>query len=259
MRWWCSKPFQLAKIGEWETIDLRHASMIDSKKKAALKILVVEDDPEIARLVTARLMAAQMVVDAVDSIGDARLALEQFCYDVAVIDRWLPDGDGIALLSMRAKAKKCRFLIITAMGEVHDRIEGLDAGADDYLAKPFDPDELLARVRSLLRRASIEQEPTLRLGAVTFAVGSATLTVNNMVLRLPRRELAILEALMRRAKRVVLRDDMINAVYGIDDEIESNTLDAQVSRLRQRLIKHGGGINIRAVRGVGYFIEETTV
>lgn len=221
-----------------------------------MKILVVEDDPQVARLIADRLSAAQMVVDCVGSVGDAEIALDQFQYDVAIVDRWLPDGDGIALIHKRGSTSRCRFLIVTAMGEVEDRIDGLDSGADDYLVKPFDADELLARVRTLLRRTGAEHGTDLRIGNVTFSVGSATVVVDGETLRLPRRELAILEAFMRRGNRVVLREDLIDAVYSLDDEIESNSLDAQISRLRGRLDKHGGGVNIRAVRGIGYFIEK---
>jgi len=221
-----------------------------------LKILVVEDDPQIARLIADRLSAAQMVVDCVASVGDAHIALDQFQYDVAIVDRWLPDGDGIALMQKRGGTPGCRFLVVTAMGEVEDRIDGLDSGADDYLVKPFDADELLARVRTLLRRTGTEHGTDLRIGNVAFSVGSATVVVDGETLRLPRRELAILEALIRRGNRVVLREDLVNAVYSLDDEIESNSLDAQISRLRRRLDKHGGEVNIRAVRGIGYFIEK---
>lgn len=145
--------------------------------------------------------------------------------------------------------------MLTALDQIADKVRGLDAGADDYLTKPVDMDELSARIRAALRRPGAEPLPSVRCGAIAFDPGSREVTISGAPFPLKRRELAVLECLMLRARRVVQRQTLLDQLYGFDDEIQSNTLDAHVSRLRARLLDAGAGVVIHPVRGVGYLLD----
>ena len=222
-----------------------------------MRILLIEDEPAMARLVAEHVKANGFVVDQVGLIGDAEAALAVARYELVLLDRRLPDGDGITLLGrIRREQPGAGVIVLTALDAVRDRIRGLDAGADDYLVKPFDADELMARMRAALRRPGGEAPPPIICGRLAFEPASREVTVAGERVILKRRELALLECLMRRVRRVVQRETLIEEVYGFDDEIQSNTLDAHVSRLRSRLADLAAGIAIHPVRGVGYFIDE---
>ena len=156
---------------------------------------------------------------------------------------------------MAAWKRRCGHFI-TARDEVADRVEGLDAGADDYLVKPFAMGELLARLRVACRRPGGGPDtPKIRVGRLTFDPGNRSAEVDGEPLNLPRRELALLELLARRAGRVVQRDHLDSEIYGIDVEVSQNALETQVSRLRRRLADARAGADIRTVRGVGYLLQ----
>ena len=222
-----------------------------------MRILVVEDDPRLAATLKARLEGAGYVVDHVASAGDARAAVITAPYELVLLDRRLPDGDGLRhIADLRRARPQIRIVVLTALDAKRDTIVGLDAGADDYLTKPFDPDELLARVRAALRRPGASVQPAILCGNLRYDPAHRAFTVDETPLVLKRRESLILEALMLRARRVVQRHAFMDQVYGIDDEIRSNTLDAQISRLRTRLAEAGATVRIHAVRGVGYLLGE---
>jgi two-component system OmpR family response regulator len=220
-----------------------------------MRILLIEDDAALGALLRRRLGAENMIVDWVSRVEEARSACRDFAYDVVILDRGLPDGDGLDLLAaLRASPGKPRILVLTARGATHDRISGLNAGADDYLGKPFDPDELAARCRALGRRFPPTADEVITVANITFNQRMRSVSVAGQTVTLSRRELLILECLIRSKGRVVPRERLLEQVYGFDDEIESNGLESNMSRLRKTLREAGGQAEIRVVRGIGYFI-----
>lgn len=225
-----------------------------------MRLLLAEDEAELAAVLSAALQSHDLVVDHVATLADAAEALKSNRYDALLLDRSLPDGDGLSLLGQSRSATlnaSTPAIMLTARGDLADRIEGLDKGADDYLAKPFATAELMARLRAVLRRPGTLGTAPLKLGALTFDILNREASVRGNPLVLPRRELLVLEALMRRAGRTVERSVLENAVYGIDDEIQSNALDTHVSRLRRRLEAAEAGVDIHTIRGVGHLLRQT--
>jgi len=223
-----------------------------------MKILVVEDEQPLAEALRTALERERYVVDHAGSIEEAREILDLGAYDLVLLDRTLPDGDGLALLpGLRLTHSGLPVIVISARGAVSDLVEGLDDGADDYLTKPFAIDEMLARIRAVRRRPPAMAEDVIRAGELAFNVTNEDATISGVPLDLPRRELQVLAALMKRRGRTVLRESLEQAVFGLDDEVQSNTLDSHISRLRRKLCDGGAGVEIHAVRGVGYLLRET--
>ncbi len=221
-----------------------------------MRVLLIEDEPQMARLIAAQIGDAGYVVDRVASISEAEAALAVARYALVLLDRRLPDGDGVALLCrVRARQPGVPVIILTALDDVADKVRGLDAGADDYLTKPFVKEELLARIRAALRRPGGEPTPPIRCGRLSFDPAARAVAVAGEVVILKRRELALIESLIRRVGRVVLRETLMSEVYGFADDIQSNTLDAHVSRLRSRLAHCEAGVVIYPVRGIGYMLD----
>jgi DNA-binding response OmpR family regulator len=221
-----------------------------------MRILLVEDEAEMAAALAAALKGYDMVVDHVPSLAEAEEAISADVHSVVLLDRQLPDGDGLALIpKLRARAESVPIIVLTARGDLADRITGLDSGADDYLAKPFAVEELLARLRAVLRRPASLQLEIIRAGRVAFDCGHREVSIDGRPLDLPRRELLVLETLLRRMGRTVLRSTLEEAVYNFDDEIQSNALDAHVSRLRRKLAEADAGVEIHSIRGVGYLLK----
>ena len=199
-----------------------------------------------------------IVVDHVANAADAREAARSGTADLILLDRTLPDGDGLTLIQdIRRDNWGVPIIVISARGDVTDRVSGLDTGADDYLPKPFAMEEMLARVRAVRRRPASVSVQRVQLGNLAYDLDNDEATVDSQRLNLPRRELLVLAALMRRRGRTVPRSALEDAVYGFDDEIQSNTLDSHVSRLRKRLFEAGGAVEIHAIRGVGYLLRQT--
>lgn len=224
-----------------------------------MRVLLVEDEPEMAAALAAALKNYDMVVDHIATLGDAEEAVSTNAYGAILLDRQLPDGDGLTLVSkLRASGVSVPVIVLTARGELVDRVAGLDIGADDYLGKPFAVEELLARLRAVLRRRADLPSETMRLGRLSFDVSNREASVDGKALDLPRRELLVLETLLRRMGRTVARSSLEQAVYSIDDEIQSNALDTHVSRLRRKLSEAESGIEIHAIRGVGYLLKRSS-
>lgn len=220
-----------------------------------MRILLVEDDPD---LVDALLRTLRRHDYAVDQVADGWMAdsvLRTEDYDLVVLDLYLPGLDGLEVLK-RLRGRGCRVpvLVLTARGEVQDRVTGLDLGADDYLAKPFALSELEARLRALLRRSQGQANPVLVYGPLTFDTVARRLSVNGESLDLPRRELCLLEFLLAHPNRVVSKEQIADHLFGFDDETGPNAIELYVCRLRKRL--EPAGINIRTIRGLGYLLEE---
>jgi two-component system, OmpR family, response regulator len=221
-----------------------------------MRSLVIEDEPEICKYLGRLLREVSGIVDIVKSISEAKQALDSFKYDLAIVDRMLPEGDAIDIVAALSKLPdRPAIVMLTAKDSKEDVIDGLNSGADDYLGKPFEPQELIARVRAVLRRPRLLAPTALLFGNVELQVGTNEVTVAGQTAFLRRREALILEALLMRRDRVISRDALIEAIYGFDDEIESNTLEAQVSRLRKKLSELGGNVEIRSMRGIGYILR----
>ncbi|MBO9707324.1 MAG: response regulator transcription factor [Caulobacter sp.] len=220
------------------------------------RILLIEDEPEMAALVAANLAKAGFLVDRAGSLEEARHILAVAEYGLVLLDRGLPDGDGVKLLPIiRALQPGTPAIVLTARDELDEKVGGLDAGADDYLTKPFFTDELMARIRAALRRPGAEPTPRIVCGRLSFAPDREELFVGETPLFLKRRELLVLKALIRRAGRVVQRHSLFEAVYGLDDEIQPKSLDGHVSRLRKHLAALEAGVVIHPVRNVGYLLR----
>ncbi|MGW8182393.1 MAG: response regulator [Burkholderiales bacterium] len=216
-----------------------------------MRLLLVEDDPMIGEGVLAGLRQDGFAVDWVRDGQAAELAIENDVYDLVVLDLGLPRKDGLEVLSaMRAKGNTVPVLILTARDAVPDRIRGLDRGADDYVAKPFDLDELAARVRALLRRRAGRAEPVITHGDLVINPSTREASLAGRPLTLSAREFALLEALLDRPGAVLSRAQLEERIYGWGEEVESNTVEVYVHSLRKKL---GTGF-IRNVRGVGYTI-----
>jgi two-component system response regulator QseB len=216
-----------------------------------MRVLVVEDDPMIGRAVVAGLHDGGYAVDWVRDGGEAELAIANGVYDLALLDLGLPRRDGLEILkSVRRAGYTLPILIITARDSVADRIEGLDHGADDYLVKPFDLDELLARARAVIRRHGGRSSPEIAYGALTLDPVKRQVTFKGSAVELSAREFAVLEALMKEPGAVISREKLEDAVYGWGEEVGSNTIEVHLHHLRRKLEPQ----IIRNVRGVGYQI-----
>ena len=222
-----------------------------------MRLLVIEDEVRIAEILRSALSRSGFAVDAVGRCGDARAALEVNPYDAVILDLGLPDGDGLVLLKdMRARGNALPVLVLTARDAVEHRVAGLDAGADDYLIKPFAMSEVVARIKALLRRPEGALGTLLKAGNIAFDTIGRDLRIGKAVLVLPRRESAILEHLMRRAGRVVPKTVLEEKLYGIDDELGSNAIPVHVHHLRRKLMDRGATVEIHTVRGVGYLLAD---
>ncbi len=220
-----------------------------------MRILLVEDEAELAQALAAALRQNQAVVDVAGSLREAQDAVLAGQHEVIVLDRGLPDGDGLSLIEfLRASGIAAAVLVLTAMADISERVLSLDGGADDYLAKPFSMDVLMARVRALARRPALRANPVTALARLRFDHLQRQAHVDAQSLLLTRRELLVLEALLEQRGRTVLRESLHDRVYGQEGDIHSNALDTHVSRLRSKLDKSGAQVEIHAIRGVGYLL-----
>ncbi len=221
-----------------------------------MRILVVEDDKLIASAIESSLKAHAFAVDCIDNGSDAEFAPQDFPYDCILLDLGLPGIDGVQLLKLwRKKGIKCPVIIVTARDGLEDRVQGLDIGADDYLIKPFDLEELLARIRAVTRRAatSLDNSMTLSNGILTLNPLTHEVEVKledggTSNSPLTSREYALLEALLRRPGAVLSREIIEDKIYSFGEEVESNAIEFIIHNLRKKV----GAANIKNVRGVGW-------
>ena len=214
-----------------------------------MRLLLVEDDRMIAESVIQSMQRHGHAVDWVTHVRFANLATRTGVYDLLLLDLGLPDGDGTDVLAaVRARGSKTPALILTARDAVEDRIQGLDAGADDYLSKPFDLEELAARVRALLRRSCGKPQPVFHHGSIAIDPASKKVFLNNELIFLGPKEFVLLFALIQAPEKVHRRKDLEEKLYGWDNYVASNTIEVHIHGLRRKL----GTGSIVTIRGFGY-------
>lgn len=214
-----------------------------------MRILVVEDDPALAEQLRQALAAAGYVADHAGDGADAHYKGDVETYDAVVLDLGLPIMDGLTVLQKwRDAGRDMPVLILTARDNWHEKVSGMDAGADDYLTKPFHMEELLARLRALIRRSGRHASAQWTNGRITLDTRQARVTVDGEALGLTGHEYRVLAILMQRAGEVVSRSELVDHIYAQDFERDSNTIDVFIGRLRKKL-PHGA---IETVRGLGY-------
>ena len=225
-----------------------------SKSFGAMRILLVEDDEDLAEGLTKALRQTDYAVDWLADGADADLVLTTESYDLVILDLSLPGLDGLDVLKrLRMRKSTTPVMILTARGQLDERVSGLDLGADDYLVKPFDLVEVEARARALLRRARGGGTDLVEAGPLVLDVAGRRVTAGGAPLELTRRELCLLEILMVRAGKVVGKEQIADQLFGFDEEVGPNAIEVYVSRLRKKL--EPAGVPIRTIRGLGYLLE----
>lgn len=221
-----------------------------------MRLLIVEDDEILADGLAVGLRLSGFTADTVGTLADARHALATSAFAGMVLDVMLPDGLGLELLSeLRARGDGLPVLLLTARDQVRDRVRGLDLGADDYLGKPFDLEELAARLRAMLRRGEGRARAEMTWNGLAIDPATQSGRQDGRVLAFSRREFAVLQALMEHPGRILSKDVLEDRLYGWQEEVESNTVEVHVHNLRAKL---GRGF-IRTVRGLGYCLAEEEV
>jgi two-component system, OmpR family, response regulator QseB len=222
-----------------------------------MRILLVEDNPRLAELIAEGLTSAGNVTDTATTLLEAQDHLCGFDYDLIILDIRLPDGSGRELLrSIRCQGRCTPVLVATAVTDTPHRVATLDEGADDYLGKPFEMNELVARVRAILRRPRQMTQTTLTLANLALDLERQSVEVDGLAIEFSRRELNALAILLRSGGSLVSRRRFEQALYSSDDEVTPNALEAVVSRLRKRLDLAGAAVSITAMRGIGYVLSE---
>ncbi|MEQ9519089.1 MAG: response regulator transcription factor [Parvibaculum sp.] len=225
--------------------------------REAMRLLLVEDNQDLANLIKKGCDASGFSVNHCPDMETAKTALQSAGFEVAIIDLGLPDGDGLSLISqLRAKGSELPLLILSARDGVYDRVGGLNAGADDYLTKPFAMEELIARLRALLRRPGGALGVVLESGNVKLDTTAREITVGKRILPATRREIDFLEFFMRRFGRVVPKEVLLDGMTYASDGITPNAAEVTVHRLRKKLAEHDATIAIHTIRGVGYLLDE---
>ncbi len=219
-----------------------------------MKLLVVEDHSVLRGLLVKHLERAGCVVDAAEHGREAQAMLGLSRYDAMILDLGLPDMDGLSLLAARASTLNSDLpcIILTACDALESRVAGLDAGADDYLLKPFEMAELEARLRAVLRRPGTRSARNLQLGNLSLCLDTRCVQVAQHPLILSKREVALLGELLRNAPRVVIKDHLEERLYSLDTAVTPNAIEALISRLRRKLMSAGADSSIETLRGLGY-------
>lgn len=219
-----------------------------------MRILLAEDDEVLSDGISKALSHCGFAVDKVNSGSQADVALGAASFDLAILDLGLPGMDGLEVLKrLRSRGKRLPVLILTARDGLEARVAGLDLGADDYITKPFDLPELEARVRALIRRSNYCAENEITYGPIKFDVSGRSVSVEDQPVEFSARELAVLELLLQRSGRVVSKEQLMEHMYGWDNDVSPNAIEVFIHRLRKRLEPFG--IGIRTVRGLGYLLE----
>lgn len=222
-----------------------------------MRILLVEDDKPLGEALRALLGSSGYAVDWVTDGTSAEALARAEQFDLVILDLNLPQMDGLSVLrAMRSRANTAAVMILTAKAAPQDRVLGLDLGADDYMAKPFDVGEFEARVRSLLRRQAGLRSSVVTLGAVTLDLTSRLFTAQGHPMDLPPRERALLELLIMRAGKVVAKEAIVQSLTDLEGFLSDNAIEQYISRLRRRTAPFG--LTLRTVRGIGYLLEKSS-
>lgn len=222
-----------------------------------MKLLIAEDEVDLAEALTVFFEKNHFTVDAVHNGFDAYEYAMTGEYDAVILDVMMPKMDGIQVLErLRAEGVKTPIMMLTAKGQKNDRITGFNAGADDYLPKPFDPDELLSRVRAILRRSEAYQPTVLSCGDLELSPSTGELRCGEQSVRLGGREFQIMELFMRAPRQVFSAERIMEKVWGWDNEAEINVVWVNISNLRKKLKSIGSGMALKANRGLGYMLED---
>lgn len=223
-----------------------------------MRVLLIEDELDAARLTASLISQAGFDVDQAHCLSAAQDAVTRSNYDLLLLDRRLPDGDGLSLMSLARELRPgIRVMMLTAMDDTGEKVSSFDLGADDYVTKPFQGEELVARIRACVRRPGSHTPKPITLGALSFDLASRDVRIAGKIVALHRGELVLLESLSRRVNRVVSRETLLDEIFSPQDEVQDNTLDMAVSRLRRRLFALDAGVAIHTVRGVGYMLTES--
>jgi two-component system response regulator TctD len=222
----------------------------------AMRILLAEDDLELTAWVVRLLKREHYVIDCVHRGDEADAALASLDYSLVILDLGLPHLDGLEVLRrLRARGSRTPVIILTANDAVSSRVQGLDAGADDYLVKPFNVDELEARIRAQLRRVRGSFEPRVTFGSLCYEASAHEFSIAGAPVSLTRREHSVLEALMARPGKPVAKSTLAGSVFGFDDDANPTALEIYVHRLRRKL--EGTGVSIATLRGLGYVLRKS--
>lgn len=222
-----------------------------------MRLLIAEDDKDIVKALTALFEHNNYSVDSVFNGNDAYDYAAEGNYDGIILDIMMPGMDGLEVLkALRSTGLKTPVLLLTAKGEVEDRVSGLDAGADDYLPKPFAASELLARVRAMLRRKENYQNDTLEFEGMTLNLSTFELSFQSDSIRLVSREFQMLQLLMQTPGGVVSTEQFMERIWGWESDVEVSIVWVYISNLRKKFDRLGAPVNIKAVRGVGYCLEK---
>src|ERR1700730_11917359 len=222
-----------------------------------MRLLVVEENEQLADLLSKGLHAAGYETDVLSTFEEARTVLRTTFYAALILDLGLPDGDGLELLrELRHRNNPIPVLVLTARGGLHDRVQGLRSGADDYLVKPFALEELVARLEAQLRRPGQLRGSSLRIANLEFDTRNRQASIDNQPQVLSARETAVLELLMRSKGRVVSKKQVEDHIFGHSGDVASNAIEVYVHRLRRQLSEKGARVKVQTIRGVGYLIAE---
>lgn len=221
-----------------------------------MRLLLAEDERSLSRALTAILEGNRYSVDAVFDGAEALAYLEAGHYDAAILDIMMPKLDGLTVLRrLRAAGNRVPVLLLTAKGEVEDKVLGLDSGANDYLAKPFSTPELLARIRAMTRNQEVQQGVLLHMGNIALDCAAFQLSAPGGSVMLPNKEFQMMELLLRCAPGLISAERFLEIVWGLNSETESNVVSVHISRLRKKLAELGADVEIAAARNAGYYLR----
>lgn len=222
-----------------------------------MRVLAIEDNQQFLDLLRQHLEKHGFMVDSATTLADGLTCAGAGGHDAILLDLALPDGDGAQVVAeLRRDRSAVPVLVLSARSAIHDRVGLLDLGADDYMVKPFDLNELVARIRTVARRGAARSDERLAFAGVVFDRPSGQAIVDGRPIALRPREASLLEVLLRRAGEPIHREALLASLYSLDEEIGSNTLDVHVHHLRRRLAEAGARASITTVRGLGYALRE---
>lgn len=226
-----------------------------------MRILLIEDNPELCTSLSFHLKAEGFQVDLCHDGEEGLYLIKEQAHDLILLDRMLPQIDGLTILrTMRSLNLSTPVILVTALGEISDRVDGLDCGADDYIVKPFAFEELMARIRCIFRRPpKWENNQTLQFGDISYDTELREISCGAKTCSLSRREGELLELFLRNARQTLPRSTILSRVWGPDADVEDGNLDNYIHFIRRRLRNSGSRLSLKTIRGVGYCLEDHDV